>query len=164
MTRRSEGRLLPPRPVQGRLIAGVCAAIADRLVVDVTLVRLAFLLLALAWGVGVVLYSVLWIVMPDAGGSEGTVRGGTFRATAGRVNVDLGHARHRFAESWRRAGMEPWPRPLGRRWMAIGLVVVGVAIFLLSIGALDWINAPRALGLALVAGGISLIVAMRSGS
>src|SRR3954451_12413771 len=44
-----------------RVIAGVCAGIAQALAVDVTLVRLVFTLLALAGGAGIVLYLALWV-------------------------------------------------------------------------------------------------------
>ena len=44
-----------------RVIAGVCAGIAQALGVDVTLVRLVFALLALAGGAGIVLYLALWV-------------------------------------------------------------------------------------------------------
>ena len=44
-----------------RVIAGVCAGIAQSLAVDVTLVRLVFALLALAGGAGIVLYLALWL-------------------------------------------------------------------------------------------------------
>src|SRR3954452_7615462 len=43
-----------------RVIAGVCAGIAQTIAVDVTLVRLVFALLALAGGAGIVLYLALW--------------------------------------------------------------------------------------------------------
>ena len=43
-----------------RVIAGVCAGIAQTLGVDATLVRLVFALLALAGGAGIVLYLALW--------------------------------------------------------------------------------------------------------
>ncbi len=43
-----------------RVIAGVCAGIAQTLAVDVTLVRLVFALLALAGGAGIILYFALW--------------------------------------------------------------------------------------------------------
>jgi signal transduction histidine kinase len=45
---------------EGRVIAGVCAGIAQALDVDVTLVRLVFALLALAGGAGILLYLALW--------------------------------------------------------------------------------------------------------
>ena len=48
------------RRADERVIAGVCAGIAQALAVDVTLVRLVFALLALAGGAGIVLYLALW--------------------------------------------------------------------------------------------------------
>ena len=44
-----------------RVIAGVCAGIAQALAIDVTLVRLVFAVLALAGGAGIVLYLALWV-------------------------------------------------------------------------------------------------------
>lgn len=46
-------------------IAGVCGGLGEYLGVDPTLVRLAFILLALYGGHGVLLYIVLWLVMPQ---------------------------------------------------------------------------------------------------
>lgn len=43
-----------------RVLAGVCGGVASRLGVDATLVRLAFALLALAGGAGILLYFALW--------------------------------------------------------------------------------------------------------
>jgi len=45
---------------EDRVIAGVCAGIAQTLAIDVTLVRLVFALLALAGGAGILLYLALW--------------------------------------------------------------------------------------------------------
>lgn len=49
-----------------KTIWGVCGGVAEYLNVDVTLVRLAFLLLTLAGGPGLILYILLAIIMPDA--------------------------------------------------------------------------------------------------
>jgi signal transduction histidine kinase len=48
------------RSEQDRVIAGVCGGLASTLGVDATLVRLAFALLALAGGAGILLYFALW--------------------------------------------------------------------------------------------------------
>jgi len=48
-----------------KVLAGVCGGVAEYLDVDVTLVRLAFLLLTLAGGPGLILYIVMAIVMPS---------------------------------------------------------------------------------------------------
>jgi phage shock protein PspC (stress-responsive transcriptional regulator) len=46
-----------------RWIAGVCGGLADALGVDATLVRVGFALFGL-FGVGEVVYLVLWLVVP----------------------------------------------------------------------------------------------------
>lgn len=55
------------RSSSNEMIAGVCAGIADYFNVDPTIVRLAFLLLALAGGPGVILYIILVLVIPEQG-------------------------------------------------------------------------------------------------
>ena len=47
-----------------KVIAGVCAGLADYFSVDVTLVRLLFVLALIYHGGGTLAYIVLWIVMP----------------------------------------------------------------------------------------------------
>ena len=56
----------PPleRAREGKKIAGVCAGFARHLGMDVTLVRIAWLLIALTAGVGFIAYIVAWIAMP----------------------------------------------------------------------------------------------------
>jgi len=64
------------RDTAGRKIAGVCAGLADAFGVSVTLVRAAFVLLALPpfSGIGIVLYLVLWFLMPAEGEGSGLDR------------------------------------------------------------------------------------------
>lgn len=50
-----------------RLLGGVCAGLAQHFAVDPLLVRLIFVLLALASGAGIVLYLLLWLFVPEAG-------------------------------------------------------------------------------------------------
>lgn len=53
------------RPRNGKIIAGVCAALADRFGVPRLLVRLGFVLFGL-FGVGEIVYIALWILIPKA--------------------------------------------------------------------------------------------------
>jgi len=52
------------RPRTGRLIGGVCAALADRFGWNVTLVRLLAVLSIFIPGPQVIFYIVAWIVIP----------------------------------------------------------------------------------------------------
>ncbi len=47
-----------------RIIAGVCAGMADYFGFDKTLMRVIYLLLVLFGGVGILAYIILWILMP----------------------------------------------------------------------------------------------------
>ena len=52
----------------GKMLAGVCAGLADQFGISVTIIRLAFLLSALlGGGVGIIIYLALWVVMPYRG-------------------------------------------------------------------------------------------------
>jgi phage shock protein PspC (stress-responsive transcriptional regulator) len=53
------------RPTSGRMIAGVCAGIAQRYGWKVKTVRLAFVLSCLLPGPQFVVYLVLWLTMPE---------------------------------------------------------------------------------------------------
>lgn len=57
-----------------RMIAGVCGGLAEYLNLDPVLVRLAFVVLGLASGVGLVLYVLLWIVMPTSSRGQPAIR------------------------------------------------------------------------------------------
>jgi phage shock protein C len=46
------------------MIAGVCGGIAEYLGVDPTLIRVLWVLITLMAGVGVLLYLILWVIMP----------------------------------------------------------------------------------------------------
>ena len=48
-----------------RLIAGVCGGIGRYLGVDPVLLRIAFIVLALANGLGVIAYVVAWVAIPE---------------------------------------------------------------------------------------------------
>ena len=52
-----------PRAGQGRMIAGVAAAVAEGLGLSVGLVRLVFVLTAF-FGLGELVYLVLWVLLP----------------------------------------------------------------------------------------------------
>jgi phage shock protein C len=48
-----------------RTIAGVCCGLADYFGVDPTLIRVIFVVLNLLGGAGIVLYLLLWIIVPN---------------------------------------------------------------------------------------------------
>jgi phage shock protein C len=61
------------RTREGRVVAGVCSGIAGHFGIDPTLVRLAFALLTIFGGAGVLVYLVAWIVIPEEGGDGSSI-------------------------------------------------------------------------------------------
>jgi phage shock protein C len=49
-----------------RMIAGVCGGLAEYFNIDATLIRILFLLFAVFGGSGLVIYVVMWLIVPDA--------------------------------------------------------------------------------------------------
>src|SRR4051812_13215553 len=142
-----------------RVIAGVCAGIAQALAVDVTLVRLVFTLLALAGGAGIVLYFALWVY-----GSKGKVwltallvlfAGSLLLHAVGlsdRSVLGIALVAGGLAFAWRRGGSFRPDAALSYG----GLIVAGAgAVLLLETGGADTtVLAPGAIAgaLLLVAG------------
>nr|WP_283139849.1 ATP-binding protein [Rhizohabitans arisaemae] len=53
------------RPLEGRLVMGVCQGVARHLGQEPVVLRLAFLLLTFAHGLGLIIYAVLWVFVPQ---------------------------------------------------------------------------------------------------
>ena len=54
------------RPYQGRSLAGVCIGLAEQFGVSVTILRLAFVLgFVFSMGMFMLVYVILWIIMPS---------------------------------------------------------------------------------------------------
>ncbi len=65
-------RLLRPR--EGRMVAGVCTGLARYFGWDVNLVRLAFGVFMVFYGLGALLYALAWLILPEEDG-KGSILG-----------------------------------------------------------------------------------------
>jgi phage shock protein PspC (stress-responsive transcriptional regulator) len=59
---------------QGRIVAGVCAGLGAYFGVDVNLVRLAFGVFTVFYGLGILLYLIAWLILPEQG-EDGSIVG-----------------------------------------------------------------------------------------
>ncbi len=53
-----------------KIIAGICGGIAEQLDTDPVFVRIGFLILLFASGIGFPIYMILWLVMPEERGDD----------------------------------------------------------------------------------------------
>lgn len=117
----AKGNLKLYRSETNKVIAGVCAGLAEVFNVDVTLVRIIFLLAFAFGGGGLLIYIILWIVMPTKSGlkksSEETIKN----------NLDeMKEQAQNFTEN-----ISSTNKSSGTNWFAIILIVLGL-IFLLD--------------------------------
>jgi phage shock protein PspC (stress-responsive transcriptional regulator) len=125
------------------MISGVCGGIGAYLGVDPVFVRLAFLLLMFASGIGVILYIALMIIMP----SESNVDEPSSKIV--QDNIDrLGDD---FGQGVRRVRAHPEGRTL-----AAGLLIL-LGLFLL-VENTGWISSGLFWSLALIGFGLYLIL------
>lgn len=57
-----------------RMIAGVCGGIAEFSQIDVTLVRIGFVILTFFSGLGIILYLIMAIIVPEKDEQSGSVK------------------------------------------------------------------------------------------
>jgi phage shock protein PspC (stress-responsive transcriptional regulator) len=55
------------RPKEGRMIAGVAAGLADRFGMERSIMRLIFVLSLILPGPQILIYIVLWVIIPEDG-------------------------------------------------------------------------------------------------
>ena len=119
----------------GAVIFGVCTGLGRYLDVDPVLIRVGFVLLALASGLGVLAYLVLAIAMP----SEATVGESSSQVVRDNLREMGGLARA--------AGQEMVGRLMGedgagrrRRALGVALAAVGGLLLLVNVGLLTWVH------------------------
>ena len=125
-----------------KILGGVCGGIASYLGVDPLLIRILFVLLALANGLGVLPYFVLWVVLPVGEPSEEA------------------HAMEPFD---RREPVNAVAQPANRAMVGGAvLVAVGLLLLLKNLGALWWFRWDMVAPLMLiVVGAIVVMGALR---
>jgi len=106
-----------------KVIAGVCGGVGRYLGVDPVLIRIAFVVLAIAGGGGFLLYIVAWILMPEEGpgedlGETQPSSGESARLIVGATLIALGVILL-LGLSLPRIGKYLWP---------LALIAVGVAV------------------------------------
>jgi len=116
------------------IVFGVCGGLAETLHVRPAVIRLAFALLGLASGIGIVLYVILALVLPLEGRASGNLVE-TFQNNLEEVIATF---------------------PARRRTLGVVLVVIGGVFLLAKHGFFNWLSWDTAFPLLLVIVGVAL--------
>lgn len=117
-----------------RIVAGVAGGLGEYLGLDPVIVRLFFILFALANGSGVLLYAILWVLLPAAPGTELAADGAAGPRTYRRLDAR------------------------GRNLLVGGTLIGLGVIFLARQLGIWWLDLYRLWPLLLIAAGVALLL------
>lgn len=143
------------RSQTNRMVAGVCGGIGDYLSIDPVFVRLFFVLLTLGQGAGVLVYLILWFVLPS---EEAVGAGGTMGDHAQRGAAEFADRAREMGSELRESATSA--NPQARLFVGLVLVLVG-GIFLLrnlNIVWLQWLDFSVLWPFLLILGGLLMLV------
>jgi phage shock protein C len=122
------------RPRSERMIAGVCGGLGLYFGIDPVIVRLLFVVLALSTGLTLILYPILWLIMPEAADAMALPPGARFDPQTGEPlpAEPASGATVRLPDAGAQPGGTTSPRT---RVLALVLVVVGTLLLLDNLGA-----------------------------
>ncbi|MBI4234399.1 MAG: PspC domain-containing protein [Chloroflexi bacterium] len=149
-----------------KVLFGVCGGLAEYFNIDPVLVRVVFILLLFANGIGLLLYLILAILTPRA---ETAARQPTEVAQENLQTMarEVGEAGRQIGAAVRGAAPrgDATGQPTGqqgaerrRNTIALILIVVGVLILLANIGAFWWFRWGTFWPLVLVAIGVGILI------
>jgi len=96
------------RSVVDRKVGGVAGGLGRHLNIDPTVLRVAFVVLALFGGAGFLLYAALWVIVPEEGKDEGLVSTSPSTRNAVLAVAAVIAALLVVGDSWGGIGF-PWP-------------------------------------------------------
>src|SRR5260370_41367995 len=128
-------------------VGGVCAGLAEGFHIDALWVRVALLILIFVQGIGVFLYIVLWLVMPERMEAGGQRSG--FEAMTADIRHVWGELQHPTAgKAQAGASAAPPSRLFHNQNLVFGLIlaIIGLALLGGNVGVLNrpavWPSGP----------------------
>lgn len=137
------------RSESNRMIGGVAGGLGEYFDIDPTLVRLAFILLTLSGGSGILLYVVLWIIIPTQSSGQQAATRDTMKDNAKEVEAKAKH----FAKEAEHAANGPE----SRKWLGVVLVILGAWLLLTNLGFLSGWLISRLWPLIFIVIGVSVL-------
>ena len=152
------------RSQSDRMIWGVCGGLAKYFDIDPTIIRIIFVLLIFANGVGIIAYLIMAIVVPLEG-SKSTVPKETIKENVEEMKgtaAELGQEiRSTFAGETTKTEESSEIHHRRRKFFGITLIVLGVLFLLGSLNLFEWFRWSFLWPLILVAIGVIIIFGAR---
>jgi phage shock protein C len=140
-----------------RMVSGVCGGLAAYLGIEAIWVRLFFVLVSMANGLGLLIYLILWIIMPEAGREDAT--------TSQTIESNIEEVAGKAEEFAKNVGSAVRGGPNRQAGIIVGVALIGLGIvFLLdTLHIFAWFRFDQLWPLILIAGGLALLVSRMRG-
>lgn len=117
------------RSERDRVLGGVAGGLAEYFQIDVSLIRILFAVFTLTGGFGLILYFVLWLIIPTESGPS-SISGDSISQSA----EEMGKRAEEFAERMQGYSDKRDSRPI---WGLV-LLVIGAIFLFNNFGLLPW--------------------------
>jgi len=140
------------RSSSDKMLGGVCGGIGIYLGIDATFVRIFFVVLAMAEGIGIWVYLLLWLLLPAEEGARGSVQNPASGAE------ELASRARDMGDELRNAVTHP--NPQSTMFIGVALLALGFIFLLdnLNISWLSWFHFGVLWPVLLIAAGILLLI------
>jgi phage shock protein C len=140
------------RSETNKVIAGVCGGLGQYFDIDPTIIRIVFVLISIFGGSGILIYIILWLVIPSEG-SDQIISQEQLRTNA----KEMREKAHSFAHDIRArsSGGSKDTRP----WWGLVILVLGAAFLMSNFGLFDFSEFSKLWPLALI--GLGLFILFR---
>lgn len=140
MAEKIKGRLY--RSETNRILGGVCGGLGEYFSIDPTIIRIIFVLMAIFGGSGILIYIILWLVIPSESSKA--------NLSAEQINSnikDIKNSAEKFAQ-----------KTTNRSWWAFLIVFLGVIFLLNNYGYYNFSEIGRLWPIILIIFGLSLLL------
>ncbi|MBT3322523.1 MAG: PspC domain-containing protein [Anaerolineae bacterium] len=142
------------RSESNRMLGGVCGGLGDYLALDPIFIRLFFVLLFFGQGSGMLIYFILWVIMPNESNiQEGKGLEDNIKDSAKNFGERVQTIGQEFGEAMRS------PNPQAGMIVGIALVALGGVLFIEKLGiySLRWISPDILWPALLIIGGVVIL-------
>lgn len=134
-----------------RVVGGVCGGLGEYFNIDSTIIRLIFILITIFGGSGVLIYLILWLVIPSSQTTKFTPEDHIKENAA-----EMRYRAEKFADNIK--GSVKNRRDDSKKWLGLLVIVFGLIVLLNNFGLYDLLEIRKYWPLLLVILGLSIVL------